>query len=207
MTASKEEASGGGRRSKVARLIEEYELEGLGQDLEDRWTAEEDRLSLRALADLFNKRLVERAMAEANIQVLDGEIDNIYRLLNDDSVSEADRTRVRRRLERDGLDVDGLETDFVTYQAIRTYLKKDRGAEYQQTDTDPIERQRTNIQQLRGRLLSVTEGNLEQLRKRGDIDLGDFRTTVDVQVVCEDCNTHLDIGDLLDRGGCDCPTE
>lgn len=42
-------ASNRGRRSKVARLIEEYDLSGLGEELEQRWTAEEDWQSLREL--------------------------------------------------------------------------------------------------------------------------------------------------------------
>lgn len=196
--------SGRGRRSKVARLLEEYDLQGLGAELEQLWTAEEDRRSLRELAAYFNRQLLRSALEEANVQTLDGELENIYRLLTDDEVSSADRTRVRRRLERDGVDVDALESDFVTYQAVRTYLKEYRDAEYTPAETDPIERERTNFQQLRGRMVSVTEGKLEQLRDGGHLTLGEFRTLADVQVVCEECNSQFDVLDLLERGGCDC---
>jgi hypothetical protein len=100
------------------------------------------------LADYFNRLLLEVALDSARIQHLDGEIENMYRLLADDNVTSADRIRVRRRLERDGVDVDALERDIVTYQAIRSYLKDHRGAEYTPEETDPLERKRTNIQQL-----------------------------------------------------------
>ena len=198
-------ASGRGRRSKVVRLIEEYDLGDVGAELEQRWTAEEDRQSLRQLATYFNQRLLQRALEDTDVRPLGGEVENMYRLLTDES-SGADGTRIRRRLERDGLDVESLESDFVTDQAIRTYLKKHRGAEYTPDETDPLEREKANVQRLRGRVDSVTDGKLEQLRSGGHLELGEFRTLVDVRVVCEDCNTQYDIVELLERGRCECST-
>ncbi len=195
--------SGRGRRSKVVRVIEEYGMAGIGAELERLWTADEDRKSLRELATYFNQKLLERALERADVRPLDGEVENIYRLLTDGSGS-ADRTRIRRRLERDGLDVDRLEGDFVTYQAIRTYLRKHRGAEYTPDETDPLERETTNVQQLRGRVDSVTEGKIEQLRSSGALDIGEFRTLVDIRIVCEECNTQFDAVELLERGRCEC---
>ena len=197
-------SSGRGRRSKVMRLLDEYDLPDMGEELERRWTADEDRWSLRDLATHFNHQLLRLTLEDANVQTLEGEVENIYRLLTDDEVSSADRTRIRRRLERDGVDVDALEKDFVTYQAIRTYLKKHRNAEYTPDETDPLEREISNVEQLRGRLVSVTEGKLEQLRNAEELDLGEFRLLVDVQVVCEDCNGQFEVVELLERGGCDC---
>ena len=196
--------SGRGRRSKVARLIDEYDLQGLGAELEQQWTAEEDRKSLRELARDFNWQLLEQALEEANVQYLDGEIENTYRLLTDDEVSSAESTRVKRRLERDGVDIDALENDFVTYQAIRSYLKNHRGAEYTPDETDPLEREATNVQKLCGRMATVTGGKLEQLRASDELTLGEFRTLADIRVVCEDCNTQFNVLNLLNRGGCNC---
>jgi len=197
-------ASSRGRRSKVARLIDDYDLQGLGAELGQLWTAEEDRKSLRALASYFNRQLLERALEETDVQYLDGEIENTYRLLTDDDVSSAESTRVRRRLERDGVNVDELEKDFVTYQAIRSYLKDHRGAEYTPADPDPLQREVTNVQKLCGRMASVTEGKLENLRDSEELTLGEFRTIANLQVVCEKCNTQSDIVELLERGGCHC---
>ena len=196
--------SGRGRRSKIARLIDEYDLEGLGAELEQQWTAEEDRKSLRELARDFNWQLLEQALEKANVQYLDGEIENTYRLLTDDEVSSAESTRVKRRLERDGVDIDALENDFVSYQAIRSYLKDHRGAEYTPDETDPLEREATNVQKLCGRMATVTGGKLEQLRASDELTLGEFRTLADIRVVCEDCNTQFNVLNLLNRGGCNC---
>lgn len=196
-----------GRRSKVVRLIEEYDLYDLGAELERLWTAEKNRRSLRDLADYFNQQLLQQALETADLQRLDGEVENTYRLLTDDDVSSAESTRVERRLERDGVDVESLDNDFVTYQAIRTYLKEHRGAEYTPDETDPLVRETTNVQKLRGRAVSVTDGKLEQLRNSGHLSIGEFRTLVEIQVVCEDCNTRFDVLELLDRGGCHCNNE
>jgi hypothetical protein len=191
----------------VLRLSEEYDLEGIGAELERHGTADEGRRSLRVLAGYFNRHLLEAALDSAGVQHLDGETENTYRLLTDDDVSSADRTRVRRRLERDGVDVDELERDFVTYQAIRTYLKDHRGAEYTPDETDPLEREKANVQQLRGRMAAVTEGKLEQLRDSDRLTLGEFRTLPEIRVVCEDCNTQFGAVELLERGGCNCSAD
>lgn len=198
------DTSGAGRRSKVARLIEAYDLLGIGEEMERLWTDEEGRKSLRDLAEYFNQSVLEAALEEADVQLLDGEIENIYRLLTDEEVGAADRIRARRRLEREGMDVDRLLDDFVTYQAIRSYLQTHRGAEYTPDETDPLERALSNVRQLQGRIDSVTEGKLQQLRDADNLTLGDFRTIVSVQVYCEDCNTQLGVEELLEQGGCNC---
>ena len=194
-----------GRRSKVKRLIEEYELRGLGAELERSWTDDdsENRRSLRELADLFNRRVLERAMADAGLQPLDGEVENVYRLLTDDDVTGADRTRTRRRLEREGIDVDELTDDFVSYQSIRTYLTEHRDASYSGTTESP-ESVKGTIQRLRSRTADVSETKLSRLANRGEIAPDDFRVMVDVRAVCERCGAQKDVTALIDDGGCDC---
>ena len=202
------QGDGDGRpSSKVARLIDEYDLgPAFGERLERRWTADgSDRMSLRDLADLFNRRLLDAAMTRADMSMVDGEVDNFYRLLTDGDVSSGMRTEARSRLDREGIDVDRLERDFVTYQAVRSYLKEYRGAEYEKTsDADRVETVTDTIQRLRTRLRSVTTRSLEQLRDTGRLTLGEFRLFVDVEVLCEECGAQYRVDDLLERGGCDC---
>ncbi|WP_303647097.1 rod-determining factor RdfA [Haloarchaeobius salinus] len=200
-------SSASGRRLKVVRLIDEYDLYGVGDTLEEQWTAEENRLSLRKLADYFNEELIRSELERADTQLLNGEVENIYRLLTDDTVSSAERTRGRRRLEQAGVDVDELESDFVTYQAIRTYLLEHREAAYERRDVDPIEREVTNLQQLRGRVVSVADGKVKKLRDNGELTLGEFKTMVNIQILCEECNARFDVFELLERGGCRCEEE
>lgn len=202
---SDSDTSDTGRRGKVRRLIEERGLEGVGDRLERRWTAHGDeRMSLRDLAKEFNLELLRTVMVEAGMQPLDGDVENLHRLLTAEEVSSADRTRAERRLDREGVDVDRLRSEFVTYQAVRTYLKEHRGASYADDRGDPTESMKQHVQRLRGRVRSVTDSKLGQLRTNGEVDVGSFRTLVEVNVLCEDCGTQYDIETLLDRGGCDC---
>jgi hypothetical protein len=194
-------------RSKVGRLIEAYDLgEAVGDELEAKWLGEgRERVSLRDLAEEFNRRLLAAAMDEAEMNVIDGEIENLYRLLSADDVAPDARIDARRRLERNDVDVEQLESDFVTYQAIRSYLKKYRGVEYEEpTDEDRVDRTTESLERLESRLGTVSENNLAQLRDADEITLGEFRIIVTADVYCEDCDAQFSVMELLRRGGCDC---
>jgi len=142
------------------------------------------------------------------MSTVDGEVANIYRLLTDDEVSSGNRIEARRRLEQNGIDVDRLERDFVTYQAIRSYLKGYRGAEYEnESQTARTDSVIDTIQRLKSRTRSVAEQSLDQLRGADRINLGEFRLFIDISVHCEDCNSQYGFIELVQRGGCDCQSE
>jgi DNA-binding transcriptional ArsR family regulator len=143
-------------------------------------------------------------MADSGMKPLTGEAENVYRLLTKDEVSSGERTRVTRRLERAGIDINQLDRDLVTYQAVRSYLKRDRGAEYASDDRDRTVVETENVQRLRGRMTTVIGGKLEQLQRADNLVLGEGRVIVEFNVLCETCGTRYDIEELLDRGGCDC---
>lgn len=193
--------------SKVARLIEAHDLDGLGDELEARWTAEgDDRMSLRDLADYFNERVLEQTLRDADADVLDA--DAIYDRLSSDDVSSGVRAETRNRLERDGVDVERLERQFVTYQAIRSYLKEYRGAEYEgQSDREKIEKDRRSIRRLMTRAESVTEERIENLRDSGRFDLDQFEVFLDAQILCENCGTQHTVSELFEQRGCGCQQE
>lgn len=192
--------------SKVARLIEEYELDGLGAEMEARWTGQgEDRMSLRDLAEFFNKRLLERALVNAGMSALESDVETTYENLTGEEISTGVRTDTRNRLERNGIDVDSLESDFVTYQAIRSYLKEWRGAEYEGlSDEEKVEKDLESIQRLLTRTLSVTDQRIEKLRDTDRIDIEEFEVFLDAQVLCQRCGSQYAVADFFEQGGCDC---
>ena len=193
------------KRTKVGRLIGEYDLDGIGDELERRWTGEGgERDSLRTLAEVFNEHLLERAMLDAGMSPLDGEVANAYRLLTDGDVSTGVRTETEARLDRQGVDVERVRSDFVTYQAVRTYLKDVRGASYDAETGDALERAGSSFARLIGRTTAVVEQKLDQLRSGGALTLGAFNVRTSVSVYCEDCESEYDVVTLLERGGCDC---
>jgi len=195
--------------SKVARLIDEHDLSGLGDELEMRWTGDGvERASLRDLADYFNKRVLEQALIDAGLSALESDVESTYRNLTDDEISTGVRTDTRNRLEQNGIDVDKLESDFVSYQAIRSYLTDYRGAEYHHlSDEEKVEKDLQSIQRLMTRTLSVTEERIEKLRETGRIDAGDFEVLLDLQVLCQECGEQYSVAEFLEERGCRCQRE
>lgn len=197
--------------TKVGRVIRENELASLGEELERRWLGvDQERQSLRELADYFNRRLLAAALDRAGEKPIDGEIENYYRLLIGEDVSASARTQAETRLERLGIDVDALRRDFVSHQAVYTYLTDVREASLPEDEPyadDEIQSKQETILRLRNRLVAVTEGSLESLRDAGYLSLGSFDTIVSVTVYCDDCGSSYDLADLLRRQACDCSVE
>lgn len=203
MTGS--DTEGGSYDSKVSRVARRYDLEGIDRALVDRWTREEDRYSLRELADYFNERVVAAAMAEAGVAPLDGEVPNTLRLLTDEEVSAGQRTQARSRLEQQGVDVSQLLEDLVSYQAINRHLKERLGVD-RDAGADDVDPGATldSILALQNRTAVVTETKLEQLRGTDQFRMGELDVYVDVSVTCSDCLRTLSVREFFEQGGCDC---
>ncbi|TMT86463.1 hypothetical protein E2L06_07550 [Haloterrigena sp. H1] len=197
------------RQTKVERVIDEYGLESWGDRLEAAWVGDGmERTSLRDLADEFNRAVLRAAIRDAGGSVLDSDIDPLYRTLTDDDVSRSDAVRKRRELERTGVDVDAVRSDFVTHQTIYTYLTNVRDASLPETDTeDRLERKTETIQRLAGRTQVVTESTLEELGKAAEIADRDYEVFVDVRTICGNCGADYPIATLLEQGGCDCDAD
>lgn len=195
-----------GRRTKVERVIDAYDLSNMEAELVSRWTApDETRESLRELADFFNESLLEATLQEENVDVLDGEFGTLYRLLTDDEVSAGRRTETRSRLEHEGVDVEALESDFVSHQAIHTYLTERQNIEFDETtDGDRVEKARSTVRKLVGRVESVTENTIDRLAATDNVTVGHAEVILSLDVVCNECGTRRDFETFLDRGACDC---
>jgi len=194
------------RKPKVARLIEEHDLNGMGRELEHRWLGEGDeRESLRDLADVFNRHYLRQVLERAGRSPLEGEVANLYRLLTDGDVSSGERTRARRELENDGVDVDELTRNFVSHQAIHTYLRKYREVSGpKEDDEEKVSKDADTIRKMRNRLEAVTRRTLQNLVNTGRISLSSFTVFVEVRVTCSECNTTYSVDELLSNGSCDC---
>lgn len=192
--------------SKVARLIEEYDLDNLGAELEYYWTADgSDRLSLRDLADFFNKRILEQAIRNSGLNSFEINTDSTYENLTSDDVSTGVRTDTRNQLEQHEIDVDDLLDDFVTYQAIRSYLNEWREVEYETiTDGEKIEKDLQSIQRLITRTQSVTEDRIKKLRDTDRIDVDEFGVLINAQILCQNCGKQYSLQSFFEERGCDC---
>ena len=100
---------------KVDRVAAAYDLSEESERLAEYWTRDDERYSLRDLAVHFNQLLLCTAMERAGLNPLDGEVDNMYRLLTDEEVSQGMRTQARNHLQKEDIDIEQLQSDFVSY--------------------------------------------------------------------------------------------
>jgi hypothetical protein len=193
--------------SKIEQLLDEWDMEGVGDQMEAYWLGTgEKQYSLRKLADWFNERLLEQALEDNDESYVEGEVENMYRLLTSDDVSRGVQAEVETRLEQAGIDIDHLEKSFVSHQSVYTYLTKVRGVSSsdETTDESQIEKTNTAIQRLVNRTNAVVEKNLNSLRNTDRISLGEFSILVDINVFCHECGTQYGVQELLSQRGCDC---
>jgi hypothetical protein len=198
---SSSDPGGRGRRGKVERLIDEYDLD-VGPELIDAWTREQNRRSLRDLARYFNRELLRERLDRHGVSSVGMDIKTVYRHLRGEE-SAGSQTRVHRQLDREGVDVESLREEFVSHTAIRTFLRN-RSVTRSEDEGDQVAAEATHIQQLQNRTAVVAEDKLETLRSTDRVLIGDFRVLVDVQVFCEDCQRQFDINELLEVRRCSC---
>lgn len=191
-------------KTKVARVIETHDLDGLGDRLEGAWTGETgERTSLRDLADRFNREVLEARLRSAGESPVEYDVESTYRVLTDEDVSRGDTLRKERELERIGVDVDELRSNFVTHQAVHTYLTDYRGAKLDDRSPDPEQKTET-LERLEGRTAAVAESTLDGLVTADEMTDRNYEVFVEVRTVCEDCGTDYSLVDLIRQGGCEC---
>jgi S-adenosylmethionine:diacylglycerol 3-amino-3-carboxypropyl transferase len=193
---------------KIDRVVNEYGLAGMGDELEERWlgTNETEQSSTRELADYFNKEILRSAIRESDTFTLSGDVEEVYRALDDDE--SADATLVRSRLEQSAIDVEAVTSDFISHQTVHRYLKEHR--EVERPERDP-ERKLADavsvVQQLQGRTIAVTEQKIETLKNNDIVSVGEFSVLNDVQVICESCGRSHEVTSFFEQGGCGCDAE
>jgi len=190
---------------KVGRVVDQYGLDSMHETLAARRRGEEGSpASLRTLADEFNQAVLRAAMRPHGAGVLDGEVENGYRLLTADGVSRGMRTRARKQLESDGVDVDAVEASFVSHPTIGRHLDSCLGVETETEERDPVESGKERVFKLLSRTEAVVGNTIEGLTAADRIAAGDIAVTIDVRVTCQHCGVQATATSFMDGGGCDC---
>lgn len=196
----------GGKGSKIERVADEYDLSGLGDELVFRWLGENgyERESLRDLADRVNNRLIHAAVDES-LTLLDGEADNIRRLLTDDDVTTGKRIETRQNLKHEGVDINRLESSLISYQSVYNYFKRDRNISRkpEQSAHDPTSTLEP-IHKLANRLRAIMRNHIKQWTRNDVVTDGSYDVDVVVWVTCQHCGERWSPTTFLDESGCQC---
>lgn len=87
----------------MVRVIEEHDLDDMGEQLERSWLGhEEPNRSLRDLADRFNQATLRKEMERAGMDPIDADVETSYDLLSGD-VSSDDRIEIEIERAEDEL--------------------------------------------------------------------------------------------------------
>ncbi|WP_226043073.1 rod-determining factor RdfA [Natrinema sp. DC36] len=191
---------------KLGRVAAKYDLADLDETLVGDWTGDGDeRRSTRELATYVNQQILKIALTNADIPPKEGEIENMYRLLTSDDVTSGTRIEIRNELERDGVPIEAVESDFVSHQTVYNHLTKCLEASIETpNDEERLERSEEKLGALKNRTAAVTTDTVEQLDRKGILEIGKFNVNVSVTVTCEDCFREYTVRDLLDQRACNC---
>lgn len=198
---------------KVGRSIEHYGLGELDAELVRR--RRESDASLRDLADYTNRRILEAALDAAAVDLSDalyGAVDDdgavgvLYDVLAADDTPTERVARVRTRLTQQGVDVDRVQSDWVTHTTMRTHLNECLEVDTSREAAITVEDGRDTIEWARNRCANVIEGTLERLRNAGLLTTGPLELSVTIQVTCTDCGSSFRPDQLLAECACDCPS-
>lgn len=201
-----ESGAGSGETSccKLGRVARQYGIEDVEGELVDLWQREDDRYSLRELAEYFNEELVREAMEDHGLMPLQGEPEHIYHLLTDGDVSGGMKAQLRNRLEQNGIDPDRLTADTVSYQTVNRHFKQCLDLSFESRESTSPKERIDSVTAMARRTELVAQQTVEQLQYADDVTLGEFDVTVTVGLTCTDCNRDLRLHELVERGGCDC---
>lgn len=186
---------------KIGRQRERYDLHELDVRLVGR--RQEDGESLRDLAAFVNTRVLAAALDDAGADVA-GDPRSVYEALTGDDVAPERRADVVDRLELVGIDVEALESDFVSHQTVKTHLADCLDLDTSRSGIDSVEEGRAKLDWAADRHRTVAESVVDQLLRADRVSLTDYELTQTTSITCRECERTYRIDEFLRRGRCEC---
>lgn len=192
---------------KVDSLIERHDLtvpdadyDSLDAYLVARWTGADGRSALgyKALTTWFNKRVLKRLYEEHDRETTSIQLDGEYDVITGEATIQ--REELAADLATDGLDIERVETELVSWSTMRHHLKDclDAEKEPQSASTDW---EANTVQMAKEKTAEKAQSVLSSLTSKGQLPNAD-QSEVDVQVKlsCPDCSVRVPFEDAVERG-------
>ena len=195
------------QRCKVDRALDEYDLDTVvaGHDTVDeyllvRWNGTDGRSAegYRPLTDWFNKRLLKSVFDENGRDATGTRLQSEYEALTGDD--ELVREEVTDDLRMDGIGVDEVLDDMISWSTMRHHMKSCLEGEKDRPDpTSEWERRSVDI--ARNQTEEKVADALSSLDSKGRLPGGSAAdTSVQVQLQCPVCHVRVPFEEALSRG-------
>jgi len=181
---------------KVCSVLSKYDVEHYDDRLVDQWTAPKpERKGYRQLARWLNTNLLRREMDRGGLLTLADEVESKYERLQGDT---ATADELREHLLREGVPINELMSNFVSYGVVRTHLQEcldiEREAEASDWEAEAIRITRNHA---KGKIVEAARS----LRNKGEIQATEDMTVhVTAEIECESCHTRVPVERAMRRG-------
>jgi hypothetical protein len=143
-------------------------------------------------------------MISEGMSVIDDAERNTYRLLTDDDVADTSRYDARQRLRLAGVDVEEVEDDFVSHNAVYHHLNQCLGVDTSRNYTPNLSKGLVDIEKFIGRIKIVVSGEISRLSKYGRVAISEPEVIVSVKIRCGDCGRSHNIIHFMRNPKCPC---
>lgn len=187
-----------GNGCKVCRVLDERDMGGYDERLAERWRAEgPNRMGYRALATWLNTTMLRREMDAAGLSTLGDEAESRYERLTTEDETVA--SEVRSTFRTEGVPIDDLVDDFVSYGVVRTHLlecldldRPEQSPSDWEKDALSITRQHAESKASEAVTSLVNKG---AIRAAGSIDV-----SVSIELECTETHQKVPLERALRRG-------
>jgi len=190
---------------KLGRVVDENKIDlpqynSVNNALINRWRGEDGYTAqgYRSLAEWFNKRLLYTAYERAGRETLGGRIDSDYEMLIGDNTLA--KEELRDSLISDGVSVDSVVDDMISYGTIRKHIVDCLGEEKKQQSSD-TDWERNSIDLAKSLTKKKCEKALSSLDSKGVVrGAKDSTVEVDILLGCDECQTVVPFAVALQQG-------
>lgn len=185
---------------KISRVGDAYDISGLDTELKRRREGTDE--TLHELVEFLNTRLTAAAMIDGGVDT-DADPATVYAALMGDSELPAKRQDSLRETLAGRLDLERLQTDFVSHETVRKHLKNHLGIDTSRGGFETAEELREALETHQRQYRDAVEGALQRAAREGLLSGTEFRV-YQTRVECVDCSQTLRLSELIENGGCEC---
>ncbi|MDQ2074673.1 hypothetical protein RBH20_19270 [Haloarcula sp. H-GB4] len=192
---------------KVDTLADRYDLtapgsgdHSLDEYLVTRWTGRDGRSAdgYKSLTEWFNKRVLKELYAEADRETLSVHLDREYELIiGEDDVAYDE---LAAALAADGLDIERIESELISWSTMRHHLKGCLEAE-KNTGEAKTDWESNTVEVARQRTEEKAQSVLSSLASKERLaDAESAEVDVQVKLGCSDCSVRVPFDEAVERG-------